>query len=119
MIDLYSLPHVTSVKHTIEPTWAKDAGRNSNSGKFSGTFVGWFDVLDVKVGTTNQEQMTRIRNAIEKPILEDITFDDSKFGGTKTEDFYGTAIGAERESKRRSYKPFSFSLKAVSKRDDM
>lgn len=115
-LDIRNLPKVLSnIKHTIEPVWASDAGRNTNSGKFSGTFVGWFDVLDINIGETTQEEMTKIRNAIEKSVIENVSFTDSKTGQTKTEDFYGTSIPAERLNKTR-YKPFSFSLKAIEKR---
>ena len=112
---LIELPKIKEVSHGIEPTWAKDAGRNSNSGRFSGTFVGWFDTLNVSVGKTNQEELTTIRNAIEVPIIT-VTFTDSKTGQEKTEDFYGTAITSTTNNVHGMYEPVSFSLKAVSKR---
>ena len=46
------------MEHTIQPLWASDTGRNSNSGKYSGTFIGYFDQLKVSVGKTNQTQMS-------------------------------------------------------------
>lgn len=104
-------------KHTIEPMWASDAGRNSNSGDFTGTFNGYYDTLEINIGKTTQSELTTIRTAIEVPIIT-ATFKDTRTGIDKTEDFYGTAIGVERLNSQ-SYKPFSFSLKAVSKRDDM
>lgn len=106
------------IEHTVEPTWSKNTGRNSNSGKFSGTFVGWFDTLKVDIGKTNQSEMTSIKNAIEHPIIP-VTFKDSKTGNNKTEDFYGTAITASYNNLKGRYEPFSFSLKAVSRRSDM
>ena len=119
-MNLYELPHVTNIKHTIEPTWSDDAGRQSNSGKFSGTFIGWFDTLEVSIGKTNQTQMTTIRNAIEHSIIENITFKDSRTGNNKTEDFYGTAIGADYANyKKTLYNPFSFKLVAIERRTDM
>lgn len=117
---LLELPKITYIEHKIESLWASDAGRNSNSGKFSGTFVGWFDTIHVDVGKTTQAEMTLIRNAIEKSIIESVTFVDTKNGNTKTEDFYGTAISAKTNKKDNSiYEPFSFDLKAVKKRSDM
>ena len=118
-MNLLSLPKVKGVKHTIEPVWASDAGRNSNSAKFSGTFVGWIDVLEVRVGKTTQTEMTTIRNAIETPIIENVVFKDSKTGNNKTEDFYGTAIGADANNTKVIYEPFSFSLKGIEVRNDM
>lgn len=117
-IDINQLPKVLSnPKHTIEPVWGPDAGRFTNSGKFVGTFVGWFDTLEIPVGKTSYEEMAEIRDKIEKPIIS-ITFTDSKTNQNRTADFYGTAISAERLNSK-TYKPFTFSLKAIEARDDM
>ena len=118
-VNLSTLPKVKNIDHSIEPVWASDAGRNTNSGKFGGTFVGWFDNLKIDIGRTNQFELTTIRNAIENPVIEDITFKDSKTGNNKTEDFYGTAITASYDNLKGLYKPFSFSIKAIERRDDM
>lgn len=118
-VNLSALPKVKNIEHSIEPVWASDTGRNSNSGKFSGTFVGWFDNLKIDVGKTDQSELTIIRNAIENPIIENITFKDSKTGNNKTEDFYGTAITTSYDNLKGNYKPFSFSIKAIESRDDM
>ena len=118
-VDLMKLPKVTNVKHTIEPVWASDTGRNSNSGSFSGTFVGWFDNLEIKVGKTTPTELQQIREAIEIPIIENVSFYDTKKNKTKVEDFYGTAIGVEINKKTIIYPPFSFSLKATVRRGDM
>ncbi len=117
---LLDLPKIIDTEHKIESLWASDAGRNSNSGKFSGTFIGWFDTIHIAVGKTTQAEMTQIRNAIENPIIESVKFIDSKTGNYKTEDFYGTAISAKTNKKDSSmYEPFSFDIKAVNKRGDM
>lgn len=116
---LENLPKVKSIEHSVEPTWGPDSGRNTNSGKFTGTFVGWFDTLQIEIGKTTQEELTRIKNVIEHPIIKNATFVDSKNGKNKTEDFYGTAIKAKRKNKNGMYEAFSFSLKAISKRSDM
>lgn len=117
-VNINELPKALSnPKHTIEPVWGKDAGRFTNSGKFVGTFVGWFDTLEVPIGTTSYEELLAIREAIEKPIIS-VTFNDSRTNKTRTADFYGTAITAERLNSKL-YKPFTFSLKAIEARDDM
>ena len=117
-VNINQLPKVLSnPKHTIEPVWGKDAGRNTNSGKFVGTFIGWFDTLEVPIGTTTYEELQTIREAIELPTI-DITFTDSRTNESRTAEFYGTAITAERLNST-SYKPFAFSLKAIEARDDM
>lgn len=114
-VNIMNLPKVIGVVHGIEPVWASDAGRNSNSGRFSGTFVGWFDTLEVSVGSTNQNEMTQIRNAIEKPIIN-VSYIDSKTGNVRTADFYGTVIQAPVRNIHKNYDAFSFNLKAVSRR---
>ena len=62
--NLSELPKLKRIEHAVEPTWASDAGRNSNSGKFGGTFVGWFDTLKVEIGKTVQSEMTLIKSII-------------------------------------------------------
>lgn len=115
-VDVRTLPKLlNNPKHTVEPLWASDTGRFSNSGKFSGTFIGFFDNVELSFGKTTQEEMTQIKNALEVPIIEDASFTDSNTGNTKTEDFYGTAITAERLN-RYLYKPFTIKLIAVEKR---
>lgn len=117
-VNVNQLPKALSnPKHTIEPVWGEDAGRFTNSGKFVGTFVGWFDTLEIAIGTTTYEEMLTIRKAIEKPIIS-VTFYDSRTNKNRTADFYGTAITAERKN-GLTYKPFTFSLKAIEARDDM
>lgn len=118
IVNLRELPKVLkNPEHDVEPVWASDAGRNSNSGRFSGTFVGWFDTLEIPFGCTTQEEMTYIKSQIEKPIIT-CSFKDSKTGNIKTEDFYGTAVKA-KEKDSNNYMPFNISLKAVSRRNDM
>lgn len=116
---LDNLPRLKTIEHSVEPTWGPDSGRNTNSGKFTGTFVGWFDILQLEFGKTTQTEMTAIKNSIEKPIIEDVSFVDSKNGHDKIEGFYGTAIKAKRKSKNGMYEPFSINLKAIERRRDM
>lgn len=118
-VTLTNLPKVKSITQSIEPLWASDAGRNSNSGKYSGTFVGWFDKIEVSIGKCNQSELTTIKSAIESPIIESVTFPDDKTGTNMTEDFYGTAIETELNNMHQIYEPFKFKLVAVAKRSDM
>ena len=118
-VTLNDLPKVTEVSHTIEPTWDKDSGRIANSGKFVGTFVGFFDTLEVKVGKTTSAEMVTLRSNIDVPIIENVTFVDSYTGQTSTRDFYGTSITATYTRIGGYYKPTSFKLKALERRSDM
>lgn len=117
---LKDLPKVLDISHNVEPLWASDAGRNSNSGKYSGTFIGWFDNLTISIGKTTQSEFETICSSIETSIIN-ATFPDTRNSlSAKTEDFYGTTItGKIKKLNNGCYEPFSFSLKAISKRSDM
>lgn len=115
------LPKILKVSDKAQPTWASDAGRNSNSAKFTGTFVGYITDLQIDFGRTTQEEMTIIKNAIEKPngIISDFQYRDTKTGQIRSEDFYGTVIDATYNNEKTKYQPFSVSLKGVNIRDDI
>lgn len=115
------LPKILKVSDKAQPTWADDAGRNSNSAKFTGTFVGYITDLQIDFGRTNQEEMTIIKNAIEKPngIISNFEYRSSNTGEIVTEDFYGTVIDATYNNEKGKYQPFSVSLKGVELRDDI
>ena len=103
-----------------EPLWGSDSGRNSNSGKFSGTFVGYFTNLHIEVAPMTDEEMDDFKAIFEVPIIEDLTFPNSSNNGQPyTEDFYGTAIEAAKTDWDGKYESFSFDLVAVEARNDI
>ena len=106
-----TLPILTH-EHTLEPLWGSDTGRNSNSGTYSGTFIGYFSQLVIEFGKTTQEQMTEIKNKFEKPTTN-VKYLDSNTGMWKTEEFYGTAIKAKEDEWNGKYKSFSITLTAI------
>ena len=111
---------ITMFKDKPEPLWGNDAGRNSNSGKFSGTFKGYFTNLHIEVAPLTKSQMTSFKAIFEVPIIEDVTFPNSSNNGADyTEDFYGTAIESATDYWDGKYKSFSFDLVAVEKRNDI
>lgn len=110
---------ITKYSDTLEPTWGPDTGRNSNSGKFSGTFIGYFTTIHIDFGRTTKTQMQSLKAIFENPIIEDVTFPDSHSNVDKTEDFYGTAIKAELNKWNGLYEPFSIDLIALVKRNDI
>ena len=111
---------ITLFKDKPEPLWGDDTGRNANSGKFSGTFIGYFTNLHIEVAPLTKQQMTSFKAIFEVPIIEDVTFPNSSNNGANyTEDFYGTAIEASTDYWNGKYKSFSFDLKAVEKRNDI
>lgn len=113
MADVRKLPKLKSHEHTKEPLWASDTGRNSNSGKYSGTFVGYFSQIVLEFGKTTQEEMIKIKEVLEIPIIEDFLYKDSDTGNFVSEDFYGTAIKAKLNKWTGKYNSFSVTLTGV------
>lgn len=111
---------ILSFKDTPEPSWGDDTGRNTNSGKFSGTFIGYFTNIHIEVGPMTKTQMQNFKAIFEVPIIEDVTFPSSSKGGADyTEDFYGTSLAGETKYWDGEYEPFGFDLVAVEARNDL
>ena len=110
---------ILSFQDVAEPLWASDAGRNANSGAFSGTFNGYYTNLKIEFGPMTKQQMTDIKAIFEVPIVN-ITFPNSHNNGANyTEDFYGTAITPKLDYWNGKYKSFSLDLVAVRRRNDI
>jgi len=116
MADVRNLSKLKTHSHTLEPLWASDTGRNSNSGKYSGTFIGYFSQVVLEFGKTTQEEMTEIKSVLETPILKDFLYKDSDTGEFIAEDFYGTAITAKLNKWTGKYDPFNVTLTGVEKK---
>jgi len=111
---------ILSFEDTPEPLWADDTGRQSNSGKFSGTFIGYFTNIHIEVGKMTKQQMKEFKAIFEVPIVENLTFPNSSNAGTDyTEDFYGTSLKGYTKYWDGLYEPFNFDLVAVEKRNDL
>ena len=111
---------ILKFKDTPEPMWGEDAGRNSNSGKFSGTFKGYFTTIHIEVGSMTHSQMTSFKKIFEVPIIKSVTFPNSSNDGKSyTEDFYGTSLAGETIDWDGYYEPFNFDLIAIKKRTDL
>lgn len=119
-IVISNIPRVINpYNHVINPLWGKDTGRNTNSGKFTGTFLGWFDQLTIQIGRHNQAEHNTIMNTLGVPSAS-ITFFDTKTGTDKTEDFYLDTIESELTNyKKGFYGPMTITMTAISKRSDM
>lgn len=115
MLDLMTLPKIISIKHIPHKVWGPDAGRVSNSGHFSGTFVGFNDEIEISFGHTNQTELTIIQNALKGPIVEQVKFVDHETGINLIEDFYSEDITIERDN-LHTYLPFTVNLVAIDPR---
>lgn len=115
MANLKDFLKLCKYKITPEPTWGSDAGRDNMAGAFSGTFKGYFTNITLSFGRTTQTEMTNIKNAFEHATFP-FTYPSDKTGLDVTEQFYGTAIPAEKESLKGKYLPFEITLVAVERR---
>ena len=104
---------IKDFEHTLEPLWADDTGRNANSGKFTGTFIGYFSNLNISFGSCTQAQFNTVKSAFEHPTMEVLY--PANNGTNKTEYFYGTAINGTRDRWTGRYKPFKIKLVARDK----
>lgn len=115
MVDIKQLSEITPLldfEHIPNPAWQGDSGRNTNSGKWSGTFAGYFSTINLSFGSCTQEEMTIIKNAFEHPTC-DVVYPDSKDGRLSREPFYGTAINAKKDYWEGKYKQFNITLTAL------
>lgn len=119
-LDIETLPKlINPYSHILHPEWGKDTGRNTNSGKFSGSFVGWFDQLTLTFGRHNQTEHTQILNELGIATRE-IKFLDTKTGTYKTEWFYLDSIETETTNYHKSYyNQMTITMTAISRRGDM
>lgn len=114
-VNLYELSKTTPIldyDHGDEPLWASDTGRNSNSGKYSGTFINYFPQIVLTFGKSTQQQMTAICNAFEHPTVQ-VTFKNKNNGEWITQTFYGTAIHGKLNKWDGFYEGFNLTLTAI------
>lgn len=115
MADVRTLPKLKSQEHSLEPLWGSDSGRNSNSGKWSGTFAGYFSQVVLEFGKTTQSELDNIQAQLEHPIIS-LTYKSKNGGNFVTEQFYGTKISGKKEGDwSKKYLPFSVTLTGVEK----
>lgn len=115
MTDVRNLPKLKSQDHSLQPLWASDTGRNSNSGAYSGTFVGYFSQLVLEFGKTTQSELDEIQNELENPIVN-LTYKSKNGGIWDTEKFYGTEIHGKLNKWTGKYEPFSVTLTGVKRK---
>lgn len=118
MIDLVNLAKqvtITEFSHTLEPLWASDTGRNSNSGKYTGTFIGYFSQVKISFGKLNINQMKYVRSLFDNPTIM-LKYPDSATGTDTTEEFYGTAIKSDTNRLGGLYETFDITLTAINRR---
>ncbi len=101
-----------------QDNWASDAGRNSNSAKWGGTFIGYVTQLTIEFGELTQSQITELKRYVQRSIFR-VRYQSSDNGEWITEKFYGTTIPAKKDYIYGKYKPFSLTLTGVDLRDEV
>lgn len=119
-VTISSLPKVKNpYVHKVHPEWGPNTGRNTNSGKFTGTFVGWFDQLVISFGYHTMTEHTQILTSLGVATASIVFFDTVK-NTTKTEDFYLDSIETEVSNYKKGLcSPMTITMTAIARRSDM
>lgn len=119
MARLLELPKLIDYTPGIEPYWGEDAGRDSMTGDYSGTFNGYYSAFDLSFGSCTQPELYAIKQVLQKPTFE-LTYPDpdTTNGADKTETFYGTAIRPRISNTRGWYQPFTIRIVSTVKKDN-
>lgn len=68
--------YITSAKYGFYDTWSSDAGFNTLSGKFVGTFKGTYPKITITFGRLKQEDLIMLTNSIFRKSIQTIIYDD-------------------------------------------
>lgn len=113
-IDGVTIPHIVSYKIGRAKLW-KDSERNM-SGDVRATLIGIFPKIQIEVGYTTQEEMSKLTALLDKAFFT-VTWFDVRIQQTISTQYYASDYDVELDSKSKGrYKPFSVSLVPVSKR---
>ena len=113
-IDGVTIPHIVSYKIGRAKLW-KDSERNM-SGDVRATLIGIFPKIQIEVGYTTQEEMSKLTALLDKAFFT-VTWFDVRIQKTISTQYYASDYDVELDSKSKGrYKPFSVSLVPVSKR---
>ena len=112
-IDGHIIPHVVSYKISRSKLW-KESERNM-SGDMRATLIGIFPKIQMEVGYTTQEEISKLTALLDKAFFEVEWFDVREQAVYKAQ-YYASDYDVELDSKTRGrYKPFSVSLVPMSK----
>ena len=113
-IDGVAIPHVVSYKISRAKLW-KDSERNM-SGDIRATLIGIFPKIQMEVGYTTQEEMSKIAALLDKDFFT-VEWFDVRTQEVFSAKYYAGDYDVELDNKFKGrYKPFSVSLVPVSKR---
>lgn len=75
--------YLQSVTFGFFDTWSSDAGYNTNSGKFTGTFKGTYPKFTLKFRALTTSEITYLTNNIFRTVQQTVIYDDPS-GSRKT-----------------------------------
>lgn len=108
------IPAITNYKVGRNKLW-KDADRNM-AGDVRATLIGIFPKIELSIGYTTQEQMSKLCQILDQAYFT-VEYFDVRVQGTATAKYYAGDYANEIFDKSRGlYKPFTVSLVPVSKR---
>lgn len=108
------IPVITNYKVGRNKLW-KDADRNM-AGDVRATLIGIFPKIELSIGYTTQEQMSKLCQILDQAYFT-VEYFDVRVQGTTTAQYYAGDYANEIFDKSRGlYKPFTVSLVPVSKR---
>lgn len=126
IVDNTPVPGIVRLTPGPEPLWGDGTGRNTLDGHYSGTFVGYFDTLEIEFGIVSDEEYNLIKKLLEHPFLEDVQFSlekdmgDYNQGDLYSEDFYnGQAIKSTLLPCGGFWEGFSVTLTAIDRRPQL
>lgn len=68
--------YLISIVYGFFDTWSSDAGFNTNSGKFTGTFKGTYPKFTMKFRKLTPDEITYLTNNIFRKVEQTVTYDD-------------------------------------------
>ena len=113
-IDGITIPHIVTYKIGRAKLW-KDADRNM-AGDVRATLIGIYPKIQMKIGVTTQEEMSKLTQLLDKDYFT-VTWFDVRIQETISTKYYASDYDTELLSKSRGlYQPFEVSLVPISKR---
>ena len=109
-----NIPHLVSYKIGRSKLW-KDAERNMN-GDVRATLIGIYPKIQMKVGYTTQEEISKLTQILDQDYFT-VTWFDVRIQQTISTSYYAGDYDIELDNKSKGrYKPFDVNLIPVSKR---
>ena len=109
-----TIPHIVSYKIGRSKLW-KDSERNM-SGEVRATLIGIFPKIQLQIGYTNEEEMSKLISLLDKDFFT-VSWFDVRTKEMNEASYYASDYDVELDNKAKGrYKPFSVNLVPVKKR---